>query len=171
MGASSYLTRKPWGPASLAIDSSRRARASAREGVSGSIPIDWQEVAPAAPSSPRARSYVARLRNPSAGVGAYTKPERASRMSSRAVLPSTSIFAAFCSRYRSIERSSPSYTEQRKRHQRQETPRPEPGPASSSTLQSRIRRGQENAGAVSPSFLRMQRRRHKRSNELPFSMQ
>lgn len=108
MGASSYLTRKPWGPASLRSTRAEGRCASAREGVSGSIPIDCRRVASAVLSSPRARSYVARLRNPSAGVGAYTKPERASRMSSRAAFPSTSIFAAFCSRYRSIERSSPS---------------------------------------------------------------
>ena len=92
MGASSYLTRKPWGPAS-----SRSTQAEGR------APPHEKE------SPARFRSIAGEsLRNPSAGIGAYTKPERASRMSSRAALPSTSIFAAFCSRYRSIERSSPS---------------------------------------------------------------
>ena len=94
MGASSYLTRKPWGPAS-SRSTHRRARASDQRRVSGSIPIDCRRVASAAPSSPE-RACTSQGFETSAGIGAYTKPERASRMSSRATF-ATSIFAAFCS--------------------------------------------------------------------------
>ena len=171
MGASSYLTRKPWGPAS-----SRSTRAEGRAPPhEKESPARFRSIAggshlPRPARLERARTSQgfetppqawARTRNPKEHLACLPGPLCPRRPYSQRPALDTDL----------LNGAPHPYTEQRKRHQRQETPRPEPGPASPSTLQSRIRRGQENAGAASPSFLRMQRRRHKRSNELPFSMQ